>query len=857
MISLVSSASVEQLSGGSAENMTFTGFQNISRTLNLPSTMRFITSGTITLDEPDRFQDLLNTYSYATIGHTVEGIFMEDGQTTTVWEVGRDFIGSDSAVFNTTLSSGSKSHLGSPPCNSGGSDECSGISVNGSGVFVVYDGGAGSSFIQEIDRLTGVPVANHTLGVMTNDARDVALCEDGRFYVVEQDTLKVHIFDSSYSHVTSWDADFNSNSITDMACFGGRLFLSDIAGGGQEYLEYTYNGTFIRNYNTSNSDLFISSSWEMIAMNDERFISGNGNGHDFNEFRGFSAFPNNPYLETGTPDGTREFFAGGHLIDNVTQINFTATQLQTINDWISGNCGASCNVPFLFHSDDSGFLRYSLVNFSNTGFIENSQTFNSPVLEQTPQEFSINISYDNATYTSITGTLVYNNTEYSGINTGSGTNALFTTDLTTPNIDSTQNISFWWRIEMSGSESFSGNSTFQNQTVTAVEFDDCSVHPFLIYNFTVRDEDDRSILVGGSDNVTTEVEVKLSALGDLDPFLTFSQTFSATNPATVCSSVEVNDTFRTDIVASYISLDHAQEFYFVDNGTISNNTAPQHIDLHDLLLTESTTFLFNFLDENGLDPENAMIHTERKYIGDGVFREVERSKEDDNGETHVHLVQEDVIYRFRVTQNSNELFLSSEFNAKCLSTPCEITLSAEEDVTEYTGDYDNLPEGTFGISVNKLSRQVTLTFNLNQSRTMNLTVFEFNNLVDDDAVVSNTLTAFSGSVAVTVPQSFGNTTFYAIVYKDDEFVDSVWIDLTPEAKDWFPNGLGLILTAILVLVLALMGAGSGVMIIIMTIIALIVASLIFLLDMDMVALMGIIVAGGIIVWKLVSGRRNS
>jgi hypothetical protein len=321
----------------------------------------------------------------------------------------------------------------------------------------------------------------------------------------------------------------------------------------------------------------------------------------------------------------------------------------------------------------------------------------------------------------------------------------------------------------------------------------------------------------------------------------------------VANGVLNNTSYKLDLTGSYIATGYVQEFFYIDNGTISLATSPQRYNWYDLLLTDSTTFLFTFLDENGIEVPGVIVETLRYYIGEGVFTEVERSKEDDNGETHIHLVEEDVIYKFRITLNNQQIFLSDQYNAKCLSSPCSITLSAEPENEPFPTDNNNLPEGSYSVVANKATRQVTLLFNLNQTETMNLSVWTQNNN-EAELVAQGTTTASSGSVIVSVPLQYGNATYSAVIYMNDDFVATRVVDLSEDASNYF-GALGLFLAALAVLCLALIGVSHGEWVIVWTVIGLVVVSLLYLVDLPWYALMTFIAGVGVFLIKLVSRRR--
>jgi hypothetical protein len=293
----------------------------------------------------------------------------------------------------------------------------------------------------------------------------------------------------------------------------------------------------------------------------------------------------------------------------------------------------------------------------------------------------------------------------------------------------------------------------------------------------------------------------------------------------------------------------------MDNGTLDNTNyfnsyTDNTIDLLDLATADSTTFLFEYTDADSQLVDDIIVHTFRKYIGEGIYREVERSKQDDAGQTHVHLVEEDVIYYFMITQLGQILFTSDTYNAKCLSTPCQITLSASAteidwDVIEDVGRY-------YSISTNKTTRIVTTTFSLDASSVVNATVYRFYNGVYQ-VVNSSTLTAMAGSIPNYIPLSYNNATFYIKVVSDGSLVRWEQISLTEDASDYFGT-FGAILGGLIVVAMMLMAVSEGAGFIVFTILALIVIGIMQLVDLSWLALASIISAGAIIVWKLINRR---
>jgi hypothetical protein len=296
----------------------------------------------------------------------------------------------------------------------------------------------------------------------------------------------------------------------------------------------------------------------------------------------------------------------------------------------------------------------------------------------------------------------------------------------------------------------------------------------------------------------------------------------------------------------------------MDNGTLDNTNyfnsyTDNTIDLMDLASADSTTFLFEFTDTDGLKIPNAIVHTFRKYIGEGIFREVERSKQDDNGQTHVHLVEEDVIYYFMITEDGTILYTSANYNAKCLSTPCQISLTANP--TEINWSIIDNEGGAYQVSTDKGTRVVTTAFSIDSSDLVNVSLYK---VIDGTPVLINqsSLTSMSGSINLGVPLAYGNATYFVAIYRNNTFVKSSWIDMTESGKNYFGT-FGVILAGLIVLTMMLMAVSEGVGFIIFTALALIIVGAMQLVELSWLAIISIICAGGIIIWKLVNRRATA
>ena len=522
----------------------------------------------------------------------------------------------------------------------------------------------------------------------------------------------------------------------------------------------------------------------------------------------------------------------------------------------------ACSTNSEFH--DCSFAPLNFTFFVTA--LENNQTFNNVTFEVSSETFSINIVLNSSAYSSIIATLNYNNTEFPGSTTDTGDTRIYTASLTTPGVPSDTDIEFHWElrlINLTGDTNLF-NSSFNNQTVLDINLDDCSVNTVLFMNLTVLDEDTQDFLIGGSDNVTIEVDLSLSSILSSSESITFNKTFSFTNPARICISDELLDTtiFTMDAQIKYQAFDHVSEFYYIQNATITNNSIPQIIQLFDLDIANSQEFLITFKDVSFIPVPDVLIQITRKYIGEGVFKTVEIPKTDISGQTIGHLVLSDVVYTIIVTKQGQVLATFNDVIAICndISTgQCTINLNAFTSGTQ-PSDYTNLQGVSFTLTYDDSTRTFSSIFTTSDgtTSTMILNVTEISNTIN--AVCDNTLTTSAGTLSCVIPSSFGNTTIRGQLFKDGFFVAELFVQLVDEGtSDAFGN-TGIILLLILYITLPLMFITERVGVVIFAIFGFIFAGILGIYTGGEIFGLGsvilwFIVAGGILLYKITRKRQ--
>ena len=545
-----------------------------------------------------------------------------------------------------------------------------------------------------------------------------------------------------------------------------------------------------------------------------------------------------------------------------TQTNNRTTNFNSVINSYLSNCTAYqgfCYVPFTFRSATNGTIQYSDVYLSNEGFTENYSVYNNVTYSGAIETFQLGTVMDTPTITIQNATLNYNNTVYQGSWGINGNNVLFTATIPIPAVSVATNKTFYWSISSQDSTS---NSTSNTQTIMPFEAGACGgTLDTIIFKINSLNDEGTDSLINVSANPVINLDFKIGSKPDSAIFIEYHNNYTQSSNITVCmpSALLTLLDFRLDGIISYITNNHVQEFWYIDNGTITYNGTSldaytsNNITLRDLLLVDSKSFQFTFYDENYNTIPNAIVTVLRNYIGEGVFKEVERAKLDSNGQTILHLVEEDVQYIFRITLNGQLIYLSDAYNAKCIETPCTITLQKGGEITTIDGTYDNLPEGTYGLTSSKVTRDVTLTFNLENTGTMTLDVYQYTSSANDPLIGTDTLTAKAGTLTVTVPLNYDNSTYYAVVNHDTEFVTSKWVDMGEASFPYF-GSTGLLMGGILILTLGLISISSGGWTIVFLLVGVLTSMATKLLDMDYYLYVYIVCAGALIIWKLATRR---
>lgn len=513
---------------------------------------------------------------------------------------------------------------------------------------------------------------------------------------------------------------------------------------------------------------------------------------------------------------------------------------------------------YLFGNDTFGNNASATVSPTYTYSLkQNSVSYTSNASEGQTDTYTINITLGTGQIYNY-AYLIYDGVPYLVTATADGNTYVLSNTRQVPVVSSNTTKTFYWSINLLSGQY---NSSTYSQTISNLNIDDCTVYGVKILEYNVTDEDTQIQLNASSPlyNTTVELNVKIFSYGTDNVLMYFNHTYNDQKSAKVCLETSPSGKYRIDIVGKYSETNYQTEFYYVNNGTL--NMSSQYLDtyakreqlLYTLPTTLATPFVMTFRDKSGSVRPNAILHVFSYYIGNGTFTEVERALFDNNGQTVVYVVQENALYYFVVSENSSVIFTSSQTQAKCTSTVCSIYL-VDVNTGMNWSQFDDIYKN-YVITDDKTTRTVQLTYTADSSQTVNLSLYTYNSQGVFTLINSTSATGLAGTLILSVPNSYGNQTFYAKMYVDGYYIKTHIINFGHKAIDYFGT-FGAILGGLFIIAIAFMSLSEGALIMILSVVfGIILIVVMALIQLNWLALISFICIIGAIVFKMISRRR--
>lgn len=526
-----------------------------------------------------------------------------------------------------------------------------------------------------------------------------------------------------------------------------------------------------------------------------------------------------PIITINLPTTLLDF---GILTTNET-LNWTVIDSNFVSAWFNYNgtnttlVGAVGETNFtlqlndynltLYANDSAGNINSKFIEWEYKSFI-NSETFNASTTSGIINPFGLNITTRSGTSVTIArlnyngsslGTIVFNGNDY-----------IITKNQIAPGVFLATNFSFFWNITLSDDTNFLTKT--KNQTVSPIIINSTCIGMTQMFNFTLNDEIDKTILNQTVFNTSMKVDLNLFTSDRTTKLVDFFKEFNRINPISICidNNLSNGESYSLDLQIQYNAINHSSEFYNIERFVLNESTLHQNISLFDLDTTNTQNFRLRVKDTSFLPIEGALVQIERKYLENGTFFITEIPKTDANGITSASLQVNDVIYNFKIFDAGTLISTFTNVIAVCqtpLVTQCEIDFDAFQS-TITIPDFEEGDDFNFTLEYNDSSRIISSIFVIPSGKpsTVKLVVIREDTL--GTAACSDTLTSAAGTLSCTIPSSFGNSTVMAKLFKDDIEQGKGNIKSGQKSADIFP-GILIMLSVLVMITLIGMGVSDN------------------------------------------------
>lgn len=583
---------------------------------------------------------------------------------------------------------------------------------------------------------------------------------------------------------------------------------------------YYINGTSV--YNSSGTNMTLPTSWSTFGA----IIDGTNLGF------GGSVDLVRVYNEKLTPADINTLFNNGvgvacviavsNLNVNLTyppnnfnitngSLDFYATvtddkKVQNVSLYLNGvlNETNTSNVNGTYHFNKImgvGSFNWSILAFDNdsnsnqsatrtftSGIYENSRTYLTSITEGSVGTFILNISTG---YPITSAYLNYNGTLYSTIISAASSYTTITSSMSIPLVNAINVIPLYWSLTYSGG---TWNSTSSNQTIYNFNIDNCSINSLTFINFTLKDEVSQAQINGTAVNSLGKINLQVFPFADRTQFYNYSTVFNKTNPFALCfnSTLFSGEKYSFDLEVEYSADDYTTEFYHIQNETLNNAYYNTNISLYPIADTLAKIFKIVYKDSSYRAVDDAIIKIYRKYTGDtDPWKITEIPITDYNGETTANLQESNVVYSFYVYKYGVLLSSFENVFVKCQYSSvdqCTLYINAFASGIDVPDLEDNA-DFNFTLGYNKTTRVVSSTFVIPSGTSHLISLVVSTTDAIEKSVCTNSLTSSSGTVSCTIPNTFGNSTIIARLYKDGVFQSYGNIKLDQDPNDIYSGVL--------------------------------------------------------------------
>ena len=708
----------------------------------------------------------------------------------------------------------------------------------------------GAGFDNNIASADNILIATDTTGGLVTNTDYIwtsSKWADTSYYFGAEEqgsTFQINLVEpEDYYNSTSNNIDFGCNATDETGVYSLNLTIN-----GSVYESVTGAGN--TNLYLSSTEVLADGTWEWYCTANDDTTATNSST------RYLTVDTAEPTISIEAPTGLFTYLKPTDLLD----LNVTATDSHLDSCWydyngtnISFSCSSGVKASEVITQDTENFsvIVYANDTFGNENsgstnwgysYFETAREYSAIALQTATETYKL-VGLKNSSITSITGTLVYNGTEYIALKTQSGNAVNFSTSLDVPTTY-TGNVSFFWMIDFTNSTgSYSFNTTESNQTIVDLSIEECFSPNLdgLTLNFTTYDSTNLTVL-----NTTLEATFQFyaeSGSGDILAEYLFSDLNENRSNYMYCLNSS-GENVTLDAFISYDATDYDRREYIIDDGIIGNFT--QNIPLY-LTQTALTDIVTITVQDQNYDPiAGAIVAIQRWNIGTNTYSTVGMLTTSSSGQGIIDLELYTTWYRAVVTYNG-EIIETTDVQ-KLSGTSWIITVEVGVD-----NPYDLFGNVGHGLTFDNSTNITSFTWLDNSGYTSQ------GCLIVTNASKNECVESVSGTIDYMLVGD-GTYTAYGILYLDgynqSQIVDTLIIQLgTPEATQTI-SPFGKIISGIVIGTMGLIGvaAGSALLGIFLVVVAIIALVRVGFLNMTWGFIWGIISIGIIIAF--LQGRKR-
>jgi len=547
------------------------------------------------------------------------------------------------------------------------------------------------------------------------------------------------------------------------------------------------------------------------------------------------------------------FYINDFLVQNSNSINYITFLSNAI--WVEDDDGGTCSFTY-GNSESNPYIIKSIISGPQCYLeLEDSLFFRSnnwTVYLESPDAMAKRIYIDgNQVWSSGTSFGGYNQTiDVSAYNDGQYHTIKFWTDTDNTN----QQFKFYfsglsgevidWYCQACDNNSECSNVT-ETRTLTKMLFEECSMGNVAL-NFTVKDEESGDVL----DNINFDAAWLLESAWDS---LLYNFGLSGESNYEFCLSPSGNDVNITGFV-EYDSTNSSYSFprqYYFQNALINGNSILD-IDLFQLSDTFATPVTFTAV-RGASTVEDVLIHVQRYDPGTGTYTLVAMGETGASGQDIIYLRLTDAWYRI-LAYDGGELAYTGDPEHILDSSYTILLTGGEGGMSDYWDNWNALSTINYNLAFNESgTNSFTLTADdgSGAATSMCLKVEKWSMLDGMDEVYYECES--SASVTMSYEITDLDATYHAkfIAFFDGgwRLIDSEEVSLSLNLSDMIGMD-GIIFALLLIGIIAFIGLWNPIASVALTMFGLIISFMIGLINVPWAALIGILIAGGIILFKI-------